>query len=38
VTIVLARLFLGERLTAIRLAGLCPAAASVGLIAAAGAS
>ena len=36
VTIVLARVFLGERLTAIRLAGLCLAAASVGLIAIAG--
>jgi uncharacterized membrane protein len=33
VTIVLARLLLGERLTAVRLAGLCLAAASVGLIA-----
>jgi len=37
VTIVLARVFLGERLTMARLAGLCLAAASVGLIAAAGA-
>jgi drug/metabolite transporter (DMT)-like permease len=37
VTIVLARLFQGERLTVTRLAGLCLAAASVGLIAAAGA-
>lgn len=37
VTILLARVFLGERLTAARLAGLCLAAASVGLIAAAGA-
>jgi drug/metabolite transporter (DMT)-like permease len=37
VTIVLARLFLGERLTATGLTGLCFAAASVGLIAAAGA-
>jgi drug/metabolite transporter (DMT)-like permease len=37
VTIVLARLLLGERLTAVRLAGLCLAAASVGLIAAGGA-
>jgi drug/metabolite transporter (DMT)-like permease len=37
VTIVLARLLLGERLTAIRLAGLGLAAASVGLIAAGGA-
>jgi drug/metabolite transporter (DMT)-like permease len=37
VTLVLARLFAGERLTALRLAGLCLAAASVGLIAAGGA-
>ena len=37
VTIVLARVFLGERLTVTRLTGLCLAAASVGLIAAAGA-
>jgi len=37
VTILLARVFVGERLTAIRLSGLCLAAASVGLIAAAGA-
>ncbi len=37
VTILLARVFLGERLTVARLAGLCLAAASVGLIAAAGA-
>ncbi len=37
VTIVLARLLLGERLTVLRLAGLCLAAASVGLIAAGGA-
>ena len=37
-TIGLARLFQGERLTATRLTGLCLAAASVGLIAAAGAS
>jgi drug/metabolite transporter (DMT)-like permease len=37
VTIVLARLLLGERLTAVRLAGLCLAAASVGLIAVGGA-
>jgi uncharacterized membrane protein len=37
VTIVLARLLLGERLTAVRLAGLGLAAASVGLIAAGGA-
>lgn len=37
VTIVLARVFVGERLTMIRLAGLCLAAASVGLIAAGGA-
>ena len=37
-TIALARLFQGERLTVTRLAGLCLAAASVGLIAAAGAS
>jgi drug/metabolite transporter (DMT)-like permease len=37
VTIVLARLLLGERLTAVRLAGLGLAAASVGLIAASGA-
>src|ERR1039457_4007256 len=36
VTIVLARVFLGERLTPIRLAGFCLAAASVGLIAIAG--
>jgi drug/metabolite transporter (DMT)-like permease len=38
VTILLARVFVGERLTAMRLSGLCLAAASVGLIAAAGAS
>ena len=38
VTIGLARLLLSERLTVTRLAGLCLAAASVGLIAAAGAS
>jgi drug/metabolite transporter (DMT)-like permease len=37
VTIVLARVFLGERLTVTRLTGLCLAAASIGLIAAAGA-
>jgi drug/metabolite transporter (DMT)-like permease len=37
VTIVLARVFLGERLTPARLTGLCLAAASVGLIAASGA-
>jgi uncharacterized membrane protein len=37
VTIVLARLLLGERLTAVRLAGLALAAASVGLIAVSGA-
>ena len=37
VTVVLARLFAGERLTAVRLTGLCLAGASVGLIAAAGA-
>ncbi len=37
VTIVLARVFAGERLAMVRLAGLCLAAASVGLIAAAGA-
>ena len=37
VTIMLARVFLGERLTAIRLAGLILAAASVALIAASGA-
>ena len=36
VTIVLARVLLGERLTAVRLAGLALAAASVGLIAASG--
>ena len=36
VTIVLARLFAGERLTAVRLTGLCLAGASAGLIAAAG--
>ena len=36
VTIVAARLFLGERLTVLRLAGLGLAAASVGLIAASG--
>jgi drug/metabolite transporter (DMT)-like permease len=36
VTIVLARLLLGERLTAVRLAGLCLAAVSVGLIAVGG--
>jgi drug/metabolite transporter (DMT)-like permease len=34
---VLARVFLGERLTLTRLTGLCLAAISVGLIAAAGA-
>ena len=37
VTIVLARVLLGERLTMARLTGLCLAGASVGLIAAAGA-
>jgi drug/metabolite transporter (DMT)-like permease len=37
VTILLARLVLGERLTPVRLAGLCLAAASVALIAAGGA-
>lgn len=37
-TIALARLLQGERLTVTRLTGLCLAAASVGLIAAAGAS
>ena len=37
VTIVLARVFAGERLTAVRLTGLCLAGVSVGLIAAAGA-
>ncbi len=37
VTILLARVFVGERLTAVRLTGLCLAGASVGLIAAAGA-
>jgi len=37
VTILLARVFVGERLTILRLAGLCLAAASVGLIAAGGA-
>ncbi len=37
VTIVLARVLLGERLTVARLSGLCLAGASVGLIAAAGA-
>ena len=37
VTIVLARMLLGERLTALRIAGLCFAAASVALIAAGGA-
>jgi drug/metabolite transporter (DMT)-like permease len=37
VTIVLARVLLNERLAAVRLAGLCLAAASVGLIAAGGA-
>ena len=37
VTILLARVLLGERLTAARLTGLCLAGASVGLIAAAGA-
>lgn len=37
VTIVLARLLLGERLTPVRLAGLCLAGAAVGLIAAGGA-
>jgi drug/metabolite transporter (DMT)-like permease len=37
VTIMLARLLLGERLTAVRLAGLSLAAASVALIAAGGA-
>ena len=36
-TIVLARVLLGERLTAVRITGLCLAAASVSLIAAAGA-
>jgi drug/metabolite transporter (DMT)-like permease len=36
-TILLARLLLGERLTAVRIAGLCLAAASVSLIAVAGA-
>jgi drug/metabolite transporter (DMT)-like permease len=36
-TILLARVVLGERLTAIRIAGLCLAAASVGLIAVGGA-
>jgi drug/metabolite transporter (DMT)-like permease len=36
-TILLARVLLGERLTALRLAGLCLAAGSVGLIAAGGA-
>jgi drug/metabolite transporter (DMT)-like permease len=36
-TILLARILLGERLTAARIIGLCLAAASVGLIAAAGA-
>jgi drug/metabolite transporter (DMT)-like permease len=36
VTILLARVLLAERLTAVRLAGLCLAAASVGLIAAGG--
>jgi drug/metabolite transporter (DMT)-like permease len=36
-TILLARVLLGERLTAVRTVGLCLAAASVGLIAAAGA-
>jgi drug/metabolite transporter (DMT)-like permease len=35
-TILLARVFLGERLTRMRLAGLCLAAASVALIAASG--
>jgi drug/metabolite transporter (DMT)-like permease len=35
-TILLARLLIGERLTAVRIAGLCLAAASVGLIAASG--
>jgi drug/metabolite transporter (DMT)-like permease len=34
---VLARVLLGERLTAVRMAGLCLAAVSVALIAAAGA-
>jgi drug/metabolite transporter (DMT)-like permease len=38
ITIVLARVLLGERLTMIRLAGLCLAAASVALIAVGGAS
>ena len=37
-TIVLARVLLGERLTAVRVAGLCLAAASVALIAVAGAA
>jgi drug/metabolite transporter (DMT)-like permease len=37
-TILLARLLLGERLTAIRVAGLCLAGASVGLIAVGGAA
>ena len=37
VTIVLARVLLGERLTVARLTGLCLAGASVALIAAAGA-
>jgi drug/metabolite transporter (DMT)-like permease len=37
VTIMLARIFVGERLTTVRLIGLCLAAASVGLIAAGGA-
>jgi drug/metabolite transporter (DMT)-like permease len=36
-TILLARVLLGERLTAVRLAGLCLAAASVALIAVGGA-
>jgi drug/metabolite transporter (DMT)-like permease len=35
-TILLARLLIGERLTAVRIGGLCLAAASVGLIAASG--
>jgi drug/metabolite transporter (DMT)-like permease len=35
-TILLARLLIGERLTAVRIAGLCLAAVSVGLIAASG--
>jgi drug/metabolite transporter (DMT)-like permease len=35
-TILLARVLLGERLTAVKIIGLCLAALSVGLIAAAG--